>query len=109
MQTLQVERQTDQNPFTGGRGQTAQRELAKAQDFFDDPNHWLNRAFPQAVNGLADVGPQLVSHLLFQTRIRQWWLRLFVKETAPTLSMRFTSRRDVRFNAPRFQGLDIRR
>jgi hypothetical protein len=41
MEALEIEGQTDQTPLASGDLRTAQRELAKAQDLFDDPDHTL--------------------------------------------------------------------
>src|SRR3972149_6967024 len=62
MQTFQIEGQAHQTPFPGGGGQTAQGELAKAQDFLEDADHGFHRTFPQTVDGLADVRLKFVSH-----------------------------------------------
>ncbi len=45
METLEIEGQTDQTPFTGYCLDTSQRELAEAQPLFDDPDHRFDGAF----------------------------------------------------------------
>jgi len=98
MQTFQVESQADQTPFASGGGQAPQRELAKAQHFFDQANHWLDRAFPQAVNGLADFGLKFVGHLDRRAGIVGRRTGLFSKIGAPVLMMGFPPGRDIRVN-----------
>jgi len=45
MQSLEIETQTNQTPFSGNFLQAAQRKLAEAQDFFDDADHGFHSAF----------------------------------------------------------------
>src|SRR5260370_21047897 len=99
MQTLQIEGQAHQAPFTGGGDQATQGELPKAQDFLDDPDDRFYRALPQAINRLTDLGLKFVSHLDLRTGVCGRGLRPLVKEGLPTLMMRLTPRRDVGINA----------
>jgi hypothetical protein len=50
-------------------------------------NHWLNRVFAQPIDGLADLGWELVRHFYFQTGLFRGWGRQFLKEAAPTFMM----------------------
>ena len=59
MEPLDVEGQADQTPLASCTGQTAQRELSKAQDFLDDADHRLDRTFAQAINRFANRRLQL--------------------------------------------------
>src|SRR5574337_1305316 len=67
MPTLQVEGQAHQAPFASGGNQAPQRELAKAQDLFDDPDHRFDGTLPQAIDRLPDGGLKFVSHLDLRT------------------------------------------
>src|SRR6266536_6638896 len=109
MQTLQIEGQAHQAPFARGSHQATQGELPKAQDFFDDANDGLDRAFPQAIDHLTDLGLKFVSHLDLRTGVCGRGFRLFVKEGLPTLMMRLPASRDVRLNAALLTRLDGRR
>ena len=64
MQTFQIESQADQAPLASGGGQAAQGELAEAQDFFDEANYRLYRAFAQPVNVLLFMFVENVKKLL---------------------------------------------
>src|SRR4030067_3861646 len=66
MHSLEIERQTNQTPFSGRSPQAAQGELAEPQDFLDDPNNGFDRAFAHPIDRLSDLRLQLVSHLLFR-------------------------------------------
>ncbi len=57
MQLFRIECQADQTPLASDSYEAAQRELAKAQHFFDDADDLLAGAFSQAVDGLPDVNP----------------------------------------------------
>ena len=89
--TLEVKSQADQTPFACRCGQAAQRELAKAQDLFDDPDHRLDGTLAQTINLLADLGLQFVSHFDFVTGIFSGGIRLFLEEGMPILMVRFPS------------------
>jgi len=43
--SFQIEGQAYKTPFSGSVCPAAQRKLAKAKNFFDDANDWLNGAF----------------------------------------------------------------
>src|SRR2546423_11274114 len=87
MQPLQIERHTDQTPLASRGLLAAQRELAKAQHLFDDPDHGLNRAFAQPVNRFADDRLELVGHLDGRARVGCWRVRQYRKALAPTRMM----------------------
>jgi hypothetical protein len=61
MQTLQVECHTHQTPFASGGLQATQRELAKAQDVFDNAQHRFDCTFSQAVDRPANLGLEFIS------------------------------------------------
>jgi len=107
VQSFEVEGQADQTPLASHSGQAAQRELAKAQYFLDDPDHRLNCRLAQPVDGLTNGGLQLVGHLDHRTGIIVWGHRLRCKSVLPTLVMRFAARGDVGLNATRFQLRDV--
>lgn len=69
IQLLQVERQAYQTPFTGRGHQSTQRELSKAQDFFDEANHQFHCALAESADGLADLLLKFVGHLDLQTSL----------------------------------------
>ena len=79
--------------------QAAQGELAKPQDFFDDPDHGFDRTFAQAINRSPDLGLQLVSHLVLWTGIFAGRFRQLVEKAVPILMMGLASRGNVRLNA----------
>ena len=107
MHTLQVESQTDEAPLACGGGQAAQRELAKAEDFFNDADHGLDRAFAQSVNRLSDLRPELEGHFDRCTGILSRWRWLLLEEGMPIFVMRFASSGNVRVNIPLFNCLNI--
>ena len=107
MQTLQVECHTHQTPFASGGLQARQRELAKAQDVFDNAQHRFDCTFSQAVDCLAKLGLEFICHLNFRTGIRWWWRRLLRKIRLPTGMMGCPSGGDVRLNVTRFYGRDV--
>jgi len=45
MEALEIEGQTDQEPFARDSGFAAQRALAEAEDLCDDADHGLDRLF----------------------------------------------------------------
>lgn len=106
MQTFQIKSQANQRPFPGRRRQTAQGELAKAQDFLDDANDGFNGRFTQTVNGLADFGTQLVSHLFLEGSVG-WRFDGLGKEGPPAPVVGVTTSGNVRVNAAIGQPLDI--
>jgi len=63
MQALQVECHTHQTPFASGGLQATQRELAKAQDVFDNAQHRFDCTFSQAVDRPANLGRSIYQHL----------------------------------------------
>jgi hypothetical protein len=69
MQSFQVVSQANQGPLATSSEQTTQGKLTEAQYFLDDADDRFNRRFTQAVEGFANFGPQLVSHLLFNRSI----------------------------------------
>src|SRR3990172_6272231 len=107
MQAFEIERQTHQTPFSGSGEQAAQRELAEAQDFFDDPDHRFDSALTQAVDGLADLSLKFVGHFdpslrsgqALWTGIFVWRLRQFSEEVVPTLVVGFPACGNVGLNA----------
>src|SRR5712691_11110443 len=107
METLQVECDTHQTPFASGGPQTTQRELAKAQDVFDNAQHWFYCTFAQAVDRAANLGLEFVRHLHLWTGIGWRWRGLLRKIRLPTGMMGYTPRSDVRLNVTRFHGRDV--
>ena len=107
MHAFEIERQADQAPFSSSRPQAAQRELAEAQDFLDDADHGFDGAFAQTIDGLANLGLQLVSHLFFGTGFFARWFRLFLEEGMPIFMMRLTSGGNVGFHFPLLEGVDV--
>ena len=107
MQTLQVECDTHQTPFASGGPQATERELAKAQDVFDNAQHWFNCTFSQAVDCTANVGLEFVGHVDLWTGIRWWGHGLLRKIGPPTGMMGFTPRGNVRINVTRFHGRNV--
>jgi len=107
MQTLQIEGQAHQTPLACGRRQPPQRKLAEAQDFFDDANDRFHSALAQAVDGFANLGLELVSHLDRETGIFRRGCGQFGKIGFPTSVMRFASSGDVGVKAPCFTGSDV--
>ena len=99
METLQIEGQTNQAPLTGGCRYPAQRELAEAQDFFDDANDRFDSALAQAVDGFANLGPELVGHLDSWTGILWRRCRLLNKVGLPVPVMGFASRGNIGVDA----------
>src|SRR6266851_885227 len=99
MKALEIERQTDQAPLARRRRDPTQGELAEAEYFFDDADHWFDRAFACPIDRFAQCGSQLVGHLdlcarLLRRRVRQW------RETLlPTGVMGITARGDVGLDA----------
>src|SRR5258706_11709034 len=75
MKALEIESQTDQIPFTGRRCCSTQRELAKTQHLFDDPDHWFDRTFACPVDRFTQGGLELVRHLYLRTRVLGWRIR----------------------------------
>ena len=75
MQAFEVVSQTNQGPLAPRSNQTAQRKLAKAQDLLDDAQDRFDGRFTQAIEGLTNLGPQFVSHVLFRRSIIRWWVR----------------------------------
>src|SRR4029453_5870510 len=107
MQTLQVECDTYQTPFASGGPQATQRELAKAQDVFDNAEHWFDCTFSQAVDCPANVGLEFVGHVALGTGIRWRWYGLLRKVRLPTGMMGYTPGGNVRLNVTRFHGRDV--
>src|SRR6266516_4232071 len=108
MQPRKRERQTDQTPLARDRRFPAQRELAKSQYLFDDPNHWLNRAFAQTVDRLADRCLELIRHLLARTRVVAGWRGQESKALVPTRLMRITPGGNLRVNGASLTGRNSR-
>ncbi len=50
VQSLEIEGQANQTPFPGRRTQAAQRELPKAQDFFDETNNRFHGHLAQTID-----------------------------------------------------------
>ena len=72
MEALEIESQTDQIPLTGSGLGTAQRELAKPQHLFDDPDHRFDGAFACPVDRFAQGSLELVRHFHLGTRVFGW-------------------------------------
>src|SRR3954471_20455028 len=98
MPTLDIESQTDQGPLASGGFQTTQGKLAKAQDFFDDPDNWLDSRFAEAIDRLTHLGLKLISHFDFWRGIVGRWGRCLSKKGTPTTVMGFPSGGEVGFN-----------
>src|SRR6267143_6251591 len=98
MQTLQVECHTHQTPFASGGPQATQRELAKAQEVFDNAQHRFDCTFSQAVDRTANLGLELVCHLDLRTGIRWRWRGLLRKIRLPAGMMGCPPGSDVRLN-----------
>src|SRR5437660_9964476 len=62
MQPFEVIGQADQVPFPADFGQPTQEKLPKAQNRFDDPKHWLDRAAPLPIASLAFGRSEFLSH-----------------------------------------------
>ena len=66
MKPFEIIADTDQIPFASSLEQAAQGKLTEAQDFFDDADDRFNGGFAQANDRLAEVGLELISHLLLR-------------------------------------------
>ena len=99
MKALEIESQTDQIPLTRRRCCSTQRELAKTQHLFDDPDHWFDRTFACPVDRFTQGGLELVRHLHLRTRVLGWRIRERSKALLPTGMMGITACRDVRLDA----------
>src|SRR5947209_11593095 len=100
METLEIERQTDQTPLARHCREPTQGELAEAEYLFDDAKHWLDGAFACAIDRFAQRGSELVGHLdlcarVLRRRIRQWCEALL-----PAAMMGITPCGDVGLDAP---------
>jgi len=73
--------------------------VPKAQNFFDDAEHWLHGTFAQAIDGLADLGLKFVSHLDDRRGIVGRRSGLFGHQRPPILMMRAAPGGDIRLNA----------
>src|SRR6266536_3375559 len=98
MQALNIKGQTDQIPFAFYLPVPAQRELAKAQHLLDNPDHWLDCAFAQAVDRFAEVSPEFVGHLLFGAGRFRGRRGLLLEVFPPTLVMGFAPSGNIRLN-----------
>ena len=107
MHALEIERQADQAPFSCGRPQTAQRELAEAQDFLDDPDHGFYGAFAQTIDPFANLSLQFMGHLFFGTGFFARRLGQFGQEGAPVFVVRLTTGGDIGFYFSFLEGLDV--
>ena len=107
MQTFEIVGQTDQSPFASSVGQTSKRELAEVQHLLDDANDRFHRGFAQAVEGIANLGTELVGHFLFGGSIFGWRRGFVCKEPLPTLMMRRSTCGNVWFNLPCFEALNV--
>jgi len=104
---FQIESQADETPFTGGGGQAAQRELAKPEDFFDDANDRLNRAFSQSIDSVSDLGLEFVGHLEDGAGLICGWFGLLLEKGMPIEMMGFASSGDIGLNAKLLATLDV--
>ena len=107
MQPFQVVSQANQGPFATSGEHTAQGKLTEAQHFLDDANDRFDRRFAQAVEGVANFGTQLVSHLFFKRCIISWWVGIVQEKSTPTLMMGTAPSGDIRVNATFFQASDV--
>src|SRR5919199_2708671 len=105
--SLQIEGQADQPPLTRRRLLAPQRELAEAEYFLNEPNHWLDRAFPQSVNRVPYRRAQFVAHLLFRTGITRRRCRRLREIDCPIPVMWLAPRGDVRGDPAAFPEFDI--
>ncbi len=87
MEALEIEGQTDQAPFASRRCRPTQGELAEAENLFDDPDDWFNRAFACPVDRFAQRSPELVSHFDLRTGILRRWIGQRGKPLLPTRMM----------------------
>lgn len=62
---LEIDRQTHLTSFSCRSRPAAQRELAEAQHFFNDPDHGFDGTFSEAINRVAIRCLKLLSHLSF--------------------------------------------
>ena len=108
MQPIQIERQTHETPLACAGALAAQRELAEAQDLFDDPNHGFNRGFADAIDGLAKHRFAFIGHLYFGAGIRSRRRPRAGKSFLPTGMVRIAPGRNVGANRPIREQLDIR-
>ncbi len=69
MEAFEIESQTDQAPLASRRRCPTQGELAEAEDLFDDPDYWFDRAFACPVDRFAQCSPELVGHFDLHTGI----------------------------------------
>jgi hypothetical protein len=95
METLEIESQTDQTPLACRSSCPSQGKLAKAENLFDDPDHWFDGAFACLVDRFAQSSSELVGHLDLYTgilRLRGWQGR---KTLLPAGMIGITARRDV--------------
>jgi hypothetical protein len=74
MEALEIESQADQAPFASRRRCSTQGELTEAEDLFDDPDHWFDRAFARPVDCFAQRSPELVGHLDLRAGLLRWWV-----------------------------------
>src|SRR5262249_40985220 len=107
MQALNIKSQTDQVPFARDFPLPAQGELAKPQSLFDDPYHRFDSAFAQAIDRLADLSLEFVSHLLFGRCRRRRRRGLLLEVLLPTPVMRLAPGGDIGLNATTLQAGNI--
>lgn len=100
MESLQVESQTNQAPLPSDGQQAAQGELAKAQGFFDDANHWLDGTLAETVDGFANLGLELVRHLHLGTGIIRRGSGTGGEALAPTGMMTIASGGNIGVDPP---------
>ena len=109
MQAFEVVGQTNECPLARSGKQTAQRELTKTQDLFDNANHRLNRAFAEAIDFTPHCRLEFVGHLDFRRGIVGRWLTLLGEKALPTLMMGLPTSGNVRLDSVPFTGLCISR
>lgn len=107
MQTLEIEGQTHQTPFSGNSQKAAQRELAETQDFLDNPDHGFNGAFAQAIDLLANLSLELVGHLYFGTGFVVWLLGQSSEKGVPIYMVRLTPGSNIGFDFSLLEGMNI--
>src|SRR5262245_62499724 len=108
MQSLQIERQTDQAPLASSSLLAAQRELPEAQYLFNDADHRLDRAFAQAVDPLPNRTLEFVGHLLLRAGILPWRLWQLGKALPPTWMVWVASGRDIGLDRPPLENRNVR-
>src|SRR5258706_16471801 len=108
MQPLQIECQADQTPLARSGLLAAQRELTEAQHLFDDADHWLDRAFAQAVDRFPELGFEFVGHLDLGAGILRRWRGQRCKALPPTRMVRIAPGGDMRVDAAALEERNIR-